>query len=525
MQIESRSVNIMENRQETQNQRLNAWRNINTKLEAFESSMSELQELDNFLVLRATSGDSDILQATAGSGAANGSYSILVDQLATNSKLIHQGWTDSHSTAVNSSGSDQNFSYTLGSGDNAETITVSVATGSSLGDLVALINNDANNPGIQATILNDGSGSDTAYHLVLTSEDSGESSQIVIEDSLTTLGATGSEFHQASIEQSQLGQNARIRVDGYPAESWIESESNLVEDVISGVDLNLLKVSAGEEIQVTVTSDKTAVKQKINEFVSSYNEVIGLLNAYSSYDAENEEMGLLLGDSGVSQLERRLNSIVNRPLTGLPETNSVSSLSQIGIRSSAGGLLAVDSDDLDEALEEQFKDVGNFFTFSSRSTSSHLSYFTRTEDVPPGEVAVHLEYDAAGTLLSATMNGVATNVNGNLISGAEDSDYEGLRLRFENPGGGAGTIDATVTLSYGVAAAFTQTLNSLIDSENGLVQYQTSKLEDGLETLATQIEDMYTRLESVRAQYTREFLAMETAISRLQSQASALNNL
>jgi flagellar hook-associated protein 2 len=525
MQIESRRVTILENRQTTQQQRLSAWQNINSRLATFQTAMDEMQDLDSFLVHSASSSNQDVLTATAGSGAANGSYSILVNQLATSSRLIHQGWADAYSTAVNSSGADQSFSYTYGTGAEQETITLTVGNGATLGDLVDLINNDDNNPGVQATVLNDGSGSATAYHLVLTTEETGSSTELAINDAATTLGASGNEFLSATIEQTQVGQNAQIRVDGYPAASWIESQSNLIEDVITGITIELANDSAGEEIQMTVSSDKSAVKEKIEAFVSSYNEIISLINTYSSYDAENESMGILLGDSGLSQLERSLNQIVNRPLTGLSASMPFTTMGEIGIRSGSGGLLTIESDDLDAALEDNFKQLGELFTFSSRTDNSHIDYFTHTDGVPAGDIAVSAVYNAAGELISATLNGEAADVSGAFIVAAEGTSLEGLRLRFTDPGDGGGTLNATVTLGFGVAAAFQKTLSELTDSESGLVQFQTNRLEDGLENLAQQIEEMNDRLDRMREQYEREYLAMETAISRLQSQSAALSSL
>lgn len=75
------------------------------------------------------------------------------------------------------------FSYTLG---NSSVISLSVTADTSLSDLVTQINNDENNPGVTASIINTGSG-DNPYELLLTANSAGEASRIKITSQLTDL--------------------------------------------------------------------------------------------------------------------------------------------------------------------------------------------------------------------------------------------------------------------------------------------------------------------------------------------------
>jgi flagellar hook-associated protein 2 len=524
MQIEQRKVTLLENRRSTQNNRLGAWRTLNTRMLSLKTSMDALEESSTFLKNSASVGDAAVLAATAGSKAQPGVHGVLVDQLAAGARLVHQGWADANSTAVNSSGADQVFAYTFGSGAEAVTRSLTVTDGATLQDLRDLINEDPDNPGVRATLLDDGSAGATAWHLVLTGTQTGADAQLAIDDTLTTLG-DGSSFDSTSLAENRAAVNARFRVDGYPPAGWLESADNTVENVVEGVTLTLKATSDGDEVAVTVARDTDAVVAQIQSFVDSYNALVGQINTFTSFDSTSNTLGILLGDSGVNQLERELASLVTRPLTGLDPDNEYSILSQVGLKTGGGGQITLDAEALREALDAHPDDVAELFTFSSRTSDSVLSFFTRTATSPAGEPVVEASWDAAGTLLSATVDGEAATIEGNLITADPDGSWAGLRFLFRDPGSGAGSRSAVIGLSHGIAAALTRTLTRLTDETNGLVQFQTGRLETTVERLDQDIEDMEARLVIKREMLEQQFIAMETAISRLQGQAVSLNSL
>ena len=91
----------------------------------------------------------------------------------------------------------QTFSYTMG---DSSVISLSIISDTSLASLVTQINDDENNPGVTASIINTGSG-DTPYRLLLTADASGESSRIDITSQLSDLAMTeinGSDYSMKS---------------------------------------------------------------------------------------------------------------------------------------------------------------------------------------------------------------------------------------------------------------------------------------------------------------------------------------
>ena len=519
MEIEGNKVTLLENRQAKEQEALNAWRQINTKLLSLESASAELTDLDDLLAYRSASSDEDIVGATANAGSVEGTYSIEVNRLATASRATHGGWADLNTTAVNSSGSTQQFVYTYGTGEDQETITLNVANGATLAELKQLINNDSDNPGVRATIINDGSGEDTAYHLVLTSTSTGSSSEIVIESETTLDG-----FDESGFSQITAGQNAQIRVDGYPPTGWIESDSNEVSDVLEGVTLELNDTSNGDIVQISITRDNATVKERIQGWVDAYNEVLSLIDTYDSYDLENEKAGALFGDSGTRSLKNRLLRSATRPIEGLSEGFQFSSLSEVGISLGESGTLEIDSSKLDDVLAESFEDFGQLFTLTSSSNNEALSYFSHNDRTAGGEYAVDLTYDAEGNITAASIDGTAATIDGSFIIGADDTNAEGLRLYFKHPGD-EGTINVLVNLGLGIAPLHESLSSRLTDDEEGTVQFQVERLEESISNFDDQIEDMERRLEATRAALEQQYISMETTLATLQSQADYLSQL
>ena len=508
MQIESQPMVALEQRKEDYQAKLTAWQNINSKLLALKTTMDQMNELDEILSKAAESSDETVLTATATSAAATGSYDILVNQLAENEKETHSGWADLNSTAVTNTGGT--FTYTYGT----TVYTIEIPAGATLTELAQAINNDVNNPGITATILNDGSQSATAYHLVLSGE-TGASNAISAISGPPDFGGTW--------EQTQAAANAQIRVDGYPPTTWIESDSNEITDVIQGITVQL-KTTSATEVTITVTNDTDAAKEQIEAFVSAYNEVVGLINLNTAYNAETEEAGILFGDSTAIGIKGDLQSVLAATIPGLASDAFFQSLSEIGIKSGTGGLLSITDSDLDEALTDDFDAVGDLFAFSSSSTSNYLTYFYSQPETQGGVYTVEAFYDASGNLLdTTTINGHPVQIDGDYIIGLDGYPEEGMRIKFTNPGGGAGSLTAEIRIAKGAAQQIADRVSFLTDPIDGTVHFAQEGIENTIESIDDQIADWETRLETIQAQLERQFLAMEMTISQLQGQGNYIS--
>ena len=269
-----------------------------------------------------TAGDTfslDVYSSTVRDAAEQGLAQVAIQ--------THSGFVDANTTAVTSTSGT--FSYTYG----GVTRDISIAANGTLTTLRDLINNDEENPGVTAIILNDGSGLSTAYHLQLVGNNSGSMYQIEnishTLDNFAKDGTTGYGF-----SQTQRAQNAMLKVDGFPtdADEYIQRTSNSIGDIINGVTLNLM--SAGTT-NISITTDTEAIKAKIESLVDALNGVLDYVKAMMARVESGDQgyTGPMIGNYGFQIVQQRINSILSAPVAGLiGGTDTYTHISQIGIR-------------------------------------------------------------------------------------------------------------------------------------------------------------------------------------------------
>ena len=142
------------------------------------------------------------------------------------------------------------FAYTY----DGVTRTVTTTADTTLGGLQGLINNDAENPGVVASVLEYQGGTGGRYHLVLSGKNTGADYAVAIEAASTLTNFTAADW-----TQTQAAQNSQIRVDGYPSDAWIENASNTVTTAIPNVTLNLLATNGAGTLMVADVADASVL--------------------------------------------------------------------------------------------------------------------------------------------------------------------------------------------------------------------------------------------------------------------------
>ena len=157
-----------------------------------------------------------------------------------------------------------------------------------------------------------------------------------------------------------------------------------IKNAIEGVSLNLIEAEPNVDFTLDLRIDTTATKNKILDFVHSYNSALSMINDVSGYQSNGFEgtAGVLIGDATVRSIQSALRKEIN---TAVSVTNpfGLKVLSQIGITTnSKTGELQVDSGKLQKSLDESFDDVGHLFANNQDGLASRvdkaLSVFTQT---------------------------------------------------------------------------------------------------------------------------------------------------
>ncbi len=518
MQIEYQKVQILDDRKSAFESKKTAWSSIQTKLQTLKSTSDDMDKLNEVLLKQATSSNTDAITVSAKASAVEATHTVVVNQLAKNEVLVHSaGWADAYSTSLTTAGND--FVYTFDGTD----YTITLSNGSTIADLVAAINEDTDNPGVTASFIDDGGSSDPV-HLVLAADDPSAASVLSINDAGTTIGATAADFDTANWTQTQAPQEAQIRVDGYPPASWITRTTNTIDDVISGVTLNLKAVDASGTT-ITIANDSDAIKSKIQGWVDAYNDVVQTINDFSSYDSENEIRGVLMDDSQARLVRDQLISAVTSEIADLPADSAYTTLGSIGVDIGAGGLLTVDSSQLDDALADKADEVASVFAFTSSTSNSTLEYQSSRPETQGGTYDVFATYTAAGVLDkngTNTIGGYAATVEGtNILRGKNGTPVEGLRIWFNSPGTGSpGTASATIRVGNGLSIVASDQVEQLTDSVDGLIKLVQDSYSEQISNLEDQMAAYQTRLDQKKQMLTNQFIAMEKAVSQAKNQAN-----
>ncbi len=190
MQIESQRLYKYEADKIGEEQVRTALDELESNLNSLDSAVGALSDGDALRAYTTTSSDVDIATAEATDKAFEGNHTVVVDQLANAERWVQTTGSEYSEDYVGAG----TFIYSY---NNQET-TLTTTDTTSLDDLVGLINNDANNPGVTASLLkyND------AYHLVLNGNDAGSDYEISVNSSNTEVWQSDSSFTTGSNDAS-----------------------------------------------------------------------------------------------------------------------------------------------------------------------------------------------------------------------------------------------------------------------------------------------------------------------------------
>jgi flagellar hook-associated protein 2 len=349
MEVERQPLERLENDKSYQQARLEAFQTFDTKLDSLLSSIEDLSYSTEVRSNQVAIGDSSYFSATA-SGAEAGSYQIDVNQLAQVQKSVSSSAYSSQSDAILGTG---DLTLTVGEGVVSEgaagtDYTISITEdNNSLSGIRDAINAGTDDHGVTASIIDNGNEGGDRYYLVLTGADS--SDEFELSGSLTG----GQDLALDAPVQS--AQEAQVTIDGIE----VTSTTNTIENAISGVTLNLDEVST-EATTLTISGDPSSVVSKIEDFVSTYNDIMSFIQGQSVTE-DDSSSGILLGDFGINSVKRNLQNFIS---TQVANDGTYKSLAEMGLSTQRDGTLELDTDTLNEALSGDFDSVVEVFTGS-----------------------------------------------------------------------------------------------------------------------------------------------------------------
>ncbi len=327
---------------------------IQAALDAFRGALTTMGTDNSFSGLTGTSSNEAVATMTAGAGASNGSFSLVVNQLATPSKLSTVSFAAGQTTVVNKT----TTATTLTMSQSGKKYDLSVPPGATLQQVRDSINSQYSTAGLSANILTDSSGS----RLILTSTNGGVGSDI------TMSGNSGIDTGYTVVSPPQ---NAKYTIDGIAA----ESKTNNIADAVSGISIKLLTVSplitpaptdssapTRTAVNISVSTSTTALKSGVKGFVDTYNALLKAMNTETAVTKDatgNSVAATLTGDPNL----RTLQSALRNEFNALSGSGTLKSLAQFGISTDQStGLLTIDDKKWGAAVLTNAADINSIFS-------------------------------------------------------------------------------------------------------------------------------------------------------------------
>jgi len=281
-----------------------------------------------------------------------------IDDLGLNATTYTSAGFDSDTDSVNNSGSTQTFSITI----NGTEYSMDVSDGESVSDFIDDLKNgkltDANGNSIAV----DASYTDGKIEFNLNAI-----GDISIDDTnLLTDFNNNTDFTNQN--RLQTAQNSKFKYNGVE----IERESNKIEDIIPGVEINLQSTGFSH---VEINSNIDEITQSIQKFVADFNAMINNLQNLTAFDKDTGNVGLFQGFSEFTTLPRKLtNDIFGDMLTydtartdfdGNKYTvKGIFSAADLGLSLNRSGLLSFDVNKFKESFEKHPDLVERFTTMA-----------------------------------------------------------------------------------------------------------------------------------------------------------------
>ncbi|MBU0676265.1 MAG: flagellar filament capping protein FliD [Proteobacteria bacterium] len=248
-------------------------------------------------------------------------------------------------TQLDFADSTQSFQYEFNTGADLQVVTLNVAADTTMAELVDLINNDVDNPGITASIIDDGGIS--PYRLLLKSDDTGESSRINISGQLPDLAMA----EQQGAAAASL--NAQVTIDGIP---YLREGNQGINDIISGVTLDFESTGTST---LRVSFDDQEVIDLVTSLVAAYNDVVQEIDGKVAYDTETGAFGIL-SRTTIRDIPFDLETLMSTPIR-VSIGSKVDSWFDLGLTINRDGTITIDQSKLAEVVSENLSDVQSFF--------------------------------------------------------------------------------------------------------------------------------------------------------------------
>lgn len=450
-----------------------AWKELNTKIYSlYSKTVSNMRWSSAYNKKKTSVSDESKVSVTAGTGAVKGTQTLEINKLATSGYLTGKCLRGKGEEKLSAISTLRDAS--IGAISANTSITITVGGEDKKIDLkpdmsISELTEQLKGAGINANF------DEENQRFFLSSTDTGADKNFQIKGDEDILKGLGLSTNDGAIKME--GEDAQIKVNG----AEFTSSSNTFS--INGMTISAKELTeTGKPVKLVTDTDVDAIYDNIKSFVKEYNELINemdsLYNAEKAkgYEPLTDEEKEALSDEEVEKWEKKIkDSLLRRDST----------LSSLGSAMKTVMKLTFDVDGETMSLSNFGIGTANYFTSEDNKKN-----------------ALHIDGDEEDDISSSNEDKLRAMI-------ASDPDkvqdfFTQLATKLYDE---LGNKMKSTTLS----SAFTV--------------YNDKQMKDELEDLDDKIDKWEDYVTEQEDYWYRKFTEMETALSKLQSQTSALSGL
>ncbi len=239
----------------------------------------------------------------------------------------------------------------------------------------------------------------------------------------------------------QAATNAQVQLGTGSGAIVVQSSTNVVNDLVPGVSLNLLSADPAKEIKITVANDVEAARKDVKDFVTDYNDFIDFIDKQTKFNVATGTAAALNGNRSVTDLRTQIERSVLSVSGNLPAT--INRLGAIGITSDGKGKLEINETKLNDVLNGNVAGVGfpelkKLFALAGTSSSSGITFATGTK-LTKESGSTPYGVDITQAAEQAKVTGTNTVASSTVIDGSNNT----LVVRIDD------ATSSTITLASG----------------------------------------------------------------------------
>lgn len=299
--------------------------------------------------------------------------------------------------------------------------------------------------------------------------------------------------------------------------------TNQVDDLIDGVELELLDVTGGPA-SVTTSVDAEDLYARAEVLIAKVNETLEWLDEQTSRGViEGTEAGALAGETSIEGIKNSIRSFLRSEIEGFGEGSTF--LSNFGISMQRDGTLAFEEDDLgnkkiDQIIASDPMSLAALFESQVTTDNSQVTVAGRPpSNSTSGTYQFTRDPDTGTAYLGTTEVVSLFPGDGVTFYIVPSGPMSGLSLTVPD-----GTDEFELNYGRNFTSSLMERIEDALDSENAL-SVREVELEKSQVTNEEELEKLDEKFATVEARYLTKFTAMEQMVTQLNSTGSYIEAL